>query len=498
MKYRFTKGRDKMGNSNELTAQGFIKKLAGFSMASWLSAAISFLVTPLFTRLYVPEEVGHINLFITFTTFFQTLSVFALDQAFMRFYNENLEGLCKENLLSYCLKINMTISLLLSVIILMGNRFFSVQISGEESFLIPICLSVAIICSTFLRMSSVSSRMEKNIVQYTIQVVLMTCVEKVIFTCSALFRPEHELAILFMTSGYVILCGVFFMLKRKSSILPVHHVPRNTTEIILKFSVPYLPVLLLSWLNNSIPLLVLKRYVNFSSIGIYTNAVTISSILTILQTGFTAYWSPFIYEHYKDDRNKEKIQRIERIVIITLLFAAINIVLFQDIIYLLVGENFRASKVFFPFLMLTPVCNVIADMTGIGIMLSKKSYLNIFVFLGNSSVNLILSFILVPKIGVVGAGIAVGISALVMVSIRSYLGGRYYRISESYRFIIESLFLLICACIVNILFAEQFFYKSLLLSLILIILFVRYKNEFLYLIRLSYRFLINSIRRHRK
>ncbi len=288
------------------------------------------------------------------------------------------------------------------------------------------------------------------------------------------------------------------MLKRKSSILPVHHVPRNTTEIILKFSVPYLPVLLLSWLNNSIPLLVLKRYVNFSSIGIYTNAVTISSILTILQTGFTAYWSPFIYEHYKDDRNKEKIQRIERIVIITLLFAAINIVLFQDIIYLLVGENFRASKVFFPFLMLTPVCNVIADMTGIGIMLSKKSYLNIFVFLGNSSVNLILSFILVPKIGVVGAGIAVGISALVMVSIRSYLGGRYYRISESYRFIIESLFLLICACIVNILFAEQFFYKSLLLSLILIILFVRYKNEFLYLIRLSYRFLINSIRRHRK
>ena len=57
MKYRFTKGRDKMGNSNELTAQGFIKKLAGFSMASWLSAAISFLVTPLFTRLYVPEEV---------------------------------------------------------------------------------------------------------------------------------------------------------------------------------------------------------------------------------------------------------------------------------------------------------------------------------------------------------------------------------------------------------------------------------------------------------
>ncbi len=487
-----------MGNSDELTAQGFIKKLVGFSMASWLSAAISFLATPIFTRLYLPEEIGHINLFTTFTTFFQTISVFALDQAYMRFYNERLNGLSKENLLSYCLKINLSISLFSTMIILIGNRYFSIQISGEENFLIPTCLSIAVVCSTFLRMSSVSSRMEKNIFQYTLQVVLTTFVEKVIFTFAAFFRPEHKAAIMIMTAGYIIICTVFFVLKRKSSLLPAYDIPRNTTEIILKFSVPYLPVLLLSWLNNSIPLLVLKKYVDYSSIGIYTNAVTISSILTILQTGFTAYWSPFIYEHYKDEKNKEKIQRIEKIVILTLLFAATNIVLFQDIIYLLVGEKFRASKVFFPFLMLTPVCNVIADMTGIGIMLSKKSYLNIFTFLGNSSVNLLLSFLLVPKIGVVGAGIAVGASALVMLSIRSYLGGRYYRIGESYRFIIEALLMMICACIINMMFAEQVIIKSLLLILILVILFVRYKSEFMYLISLAYRLLINSIKKSRR
>lgn len=484
-----------MGNSNELTAQGFIKKLAGFSMASWLSAAISFLVTPFLTRLYLPGEVGHINLFTTFTTFFQTLSVFALDQAFMRFYNEKLDGLCKENLLNYCLKINFSISLLFSFLILFGYRFFSVQISGEENFLIPICLSIAVICSTFLRMSSVSSRMEKNIIYYTLQVVLMTCVEKVIFTIAAFFRPDHKVAILSMTLGYVILCVIFFELKRKSSMLPARHIPKNTTKTILKFSIPYLPVLLLSWLNNSIPLLVLKKYVDYTSIGIYTNAVTISSVLTILQTGFTAYWSPFIYEHYKDEKSKEKIEKIERIVILMLPFVATNIVLFQDVIYLLVGEKFRTSKVFFPFLMMTPICNVIADMTGIGIMLSKRSYLNIFTFLGNSSVNLLFSFFLVPKIGVAGAGIAVAVSALVMLLIRSYLGGRYYRISESYRFIVEVLFMLICACIVNMILAEQVIFKSLLLIFILVILFIRNKNEYLYLVRVLYRFMKNTIKK---
>ena len=82
-----------------VTVKGFIKKLAGFSVASWFSAGISFLVTPVFTRLYLPDDIGHINLFMTYVTFFQTLSVLALDQAFMRFYNEDLPGLTKQNFL---------------------------------------------------------------------------------------------------------------------------------------------------------------------------------------------------------------------------------------------------------------------------------------------------------------------------------------------------------------------------------------------------------------
>ena len=123
--------------------------------------------------------------------------------------------------------------------------------------------------------------------------------------------------------------------------------------------------------------------------------------------------------------------------ILVLISAAVCIVIFQDVIYLLVGEKFRASKTFFPFLMMTPICNAIADMTGIGIMLSKKSYLNIYTFIGNTFTNLSLSYVLVPKIGVMGAGIAVGISALVMLIIRSYLGGRYYKICESNWFIFK-------------------------------------------------------------
>lgn len=454
-------------------------------MASWCSATISFAITPLLTRLFMPEEVGHINLFITYMTFFQTLCVMALDQAFMRFYNEKLDGICKDNFLTYCLRINFGITAIAAVIIIMGHGYFSEQIAGEKKWQIEVSLIIVIMSSTFLRMSSVSSRMQKNVIQYTMQALLVVFAEKVIVSLIAFRYPTHMIAIVAMTICYAGFALIFFIIKLPV-LKPATKIPWKTTKTILSFALPYLPVLLLAWLNNSIPLLVLKAHVDYCSIGIYTNAVTMANIITIIQTGFSAYWEPFIYEHYQDETNKWKIQKIERFVVWLLVFMAISIVLFQDIIYLLVGEKFRTSKEFFPLLMLTPICNSIADMTGIGVKLSKKNYLNIFAFIGNTSVNLCLSYILVPQIGVLGAGIAVGVSALVMLTIRSCLGRRYYKINTCNSFVYLSIVVMCVACIINAVVSNKITKYSLLV-LLLLTLCIIFRNEVKYLLEFASR-----------
>lgn len=471
-----------MDHSEELTAKGFLKKLIGFSMASWLSAGISFLATPVLTRMYLPEEIGHINIFSTYMTFFQTISIMALDQAFMRFYNEPLEGINKNNFLRYCLHFNLRLSFLFAIVICGGYGYFSTQISGEKNWLVPVCLSIVVFCSTFLRMSSISSRMERNIVQYTWQVILIVFIEKIVVAITAFILPLHTAAIMVMTAGYVILSVIFFNIKRKV-LQPTEKVPRETAAAIFKFSLPYVPVLLLSWLNGSIPLLVLRKYMDYSTIGIYTNAVTMASILTIAQTGFSAYWEPFIFEHYRDTDSKKKIEKIQRVIIYTIITIAISIVLFQDVLYLLVGERFRASKLIFPLLMFTPICNSIADMTGVGVKISKKNYLNIYAFIGNSLTNICLSYLLVPAMGLMGAGIAVCVSSLVMLIIRSALGAGYYRTGQNYSHIIVSVALMCAACFINVFFAGFFYIRTMILLLLLAGLCLLFKREMAAIIR---------------
>ena len=417
----------------------------------------------------------------------------ALDQAFMRFYNEELPGLNKNNFLRYCLRINLSIAAATTIVILSAYGFFSMQIAQEKSFWLPVCLVVVIVCSTFLRMSSISSRMEKKVGQYALQVVLISVVEKVLFTLIAFYRADYRLAIITIATGYAVLAIIFFLIKRRFSLMPVGFVPRETTVTILKFALPYLPVLLLSWLNNSIPLIVLRKYVSYAAVGIYTNAVTIANILTIVQTGFSAYWGPFIYENYHKEENKIQFQKIERLIVVLLISISVLIVLFQDIIYLLVGEEFRASKAFFPFLMLTPICNTIADMTGIGIMLSKKSYLNIFTFIGNTTVNLLCSYLLIPRIGVMGAGIAVAASSLTMLIIRSFLGGKYYKISDKQSFLVFSILIIIAVCVVNAIFTEQIFLKSTILVVILCVFAVWFYRDINKICKTIYKRLKNHL-----
>lgn len=457
----------------------FIKKLTGFSSAAWISAAISFISTPIVTRMFLPEEIGKVNLFITFLTFFQTVCILGLDQAYMRFYNEKMDGLERDKLLSVCLRINLIIAAISSIMIFIFTDFISTTIVGESNWKVSFLLIIAMFASDILRMNSIHSRMQQKIGLYLFQSVSTTIIEKLSYIAAMVVAPTHFNAMLIITIGYLLISSIMLVINKKYIFCSTNGVKKEAVKTVLKFAVPYLPVLLLSWLNNSIPQLFLRQFVDYSSIGIYSNAVTIANILTILQTGFSVYWSPFAYENY--EKNPQRLRKVHRIITLLIILLALFVVFGQDIIYILLGEEYRASKLFFAFLLFTPVCNTIADTTGIGIMISKKSYKNIITFICNSTTNVCLCLLLIPIIGVSGAAIAAGTSAIVMLAVRTYLGGKYYKIINSYKHIIISILSLYIVAITNLCMSQFMIVKYGIPLIAIIINIITYRKEIFYL-----------------
>jgi O-antigen/teichoic acid export membrane protein len=453
--------------------KSFLKKVIGFSIPTWVGFAISFISTPIVTRIFVPSEIGRINLFSTILNLLMLVAYLGFDQAFVRFYKELPGKYNKNEIFTFALSGSLLFGIVISTAILIFNRFVSLQITGTENFLISGFLSASLIANIFLKFLNLYSRMEQKIVIYAVQAITIVIVNKVFFVVVALWNPNHQNAIGMMTLGYLITSITFLFIKR-DSLAKITFFDKASAVAMLKFGLPLIPVTALSWLNNSLPQFMLKAFVDFASIGIYTNAVAIATTMNLIQTGFNIYWIPYVYANYSE--GKKTIQKTHTYITFSMCLLGILIILSQDIIYLLLGSAYRSSKIFFPFLILSPIAFTIAETTGIGIGISKKSYLNIISFLGCTSTNIVLSLLLIPRIGIEGAAISSGLSAIVLFTLKTILGEKYYRSITSYFQTIFSILVIILVAFVNYYFYDNTFLKYLLFIVLLVLLLIFNRN----------------------
>jgi len=477
-------------------SRSFLKNVAYYSVPIWVSFALNFISVPIKTRLFLPEEIGKINLFSTYLTMFIQIALLGLDQAFVRFYYEPPKNNTKQSLMRICLIFNICTATIISIIIFLIRKKLSNAIIGEYNIYIIIYLAICIYANIFLRISNLYYRMENNVIMYSIQVIILAIIGKILYAVVAFWNPKYNYAILVITLGYLLVSIIYFIIQKEILTDVYTEYNKETIYSIFKFGLPLIPVTLLSWLNNSIGQFFLKKYSNFSTIGIYSNAIAIASIISLIQTGFNTYWSPFVYANYKNENSKIKV--IHQVLTYVMVTVGLAIIFNQDIIFLLIGQKFKSSKVYFPLLLVSPICYTVAETTGIGINISKKSYLNAITFGCSVIVNIFLCYILMPKLGVIGAAISAAISGIIMLIIKTFIGERYYKCVSNYYKTFSAILILVLGSFLNIALSEKILIRSMVLFVFQIILTGIYKNEFFEIIKKFVKILQNRKNIERK
>ena len=462
---------DKNGKKN----LSFVRSLIGFSMSAWVTATISFFAIPIVTYAFLPEELGKINMFITIVNIFMTLAYLGVDQAFTRFYHEPPGKNDNKSLLSLCMIMTLVIFILICAGIIIFGKSLSMTVVGYVTYVVPVAIIISIFSQIILRFLNLSARMEKNIVLYNIQAIISTVLSHLSYVAVAFYSTEAINAILFRTlSSFVFVVFLFFYVRKRSFSMRMDY-SKPVIKDILLYALPLCPASVLSVLNNSIGQLILKRFLDYSAIGIYSNAVTVSAILTLVQNGFNSYWGPFVYENYKTEQ--KKIIQVHHLFSFSLIFFGLIVMFFQDVIYyLLIGKMYWGSKQIFPLLIISPICYTIAETLGIGIRLAKNTYLNIPVAALNLVVNIGLSFLLIPRLGVVGAAVAAAASSLVTLFARAVLGEKRYRCSDNYVKLIVSLAAFTAAAVAHV-FIYTDSVKYLVYAAVMIIVCLAYRRQ---------------------
>jgi len=405
-----------------------IKRFLQFGAGNIVVLILGVVSSPIITRIIIPTEFGKFSMFNTITNLCLLIITVGIDQAFVRFFNEEKEE-NRTQLLVRSVRMPLIINMFFSVAILMLYKPISMFIIGEYSILIVLMIIVQNTFNILGRFLLLYIRMNQKAKIYSF---LQVC-GKIVYILSVvllvkLFDNDYRtLVISIILSNIVITLIAIAINKNQWKTIKLNSNLNTKMGEMIKFGFPLVFATAITWIFQSIDKVFIGKFSGYTELGIYSAAFSIIALLNTLQTTFTTFWIPVAYERYKNNpEDKQFFSKVNSIITVVMMFMAITIILFKDILVFLLGRKYRGASMIFPFLVFMPMMYTISETTVLGISFAKKTKHNIVIAIVSAFTNVIGNIILVPGLGAKGAAISTGISYIIFFIMRTIFSKRYF------------------------------------------------------------------------
>lgn len=433
--------------------QGLLKKFLSFSYGSWVGLIIGFLATIISTRILPPEDFGKASIFTIAMSVGMIFITCGTDQSFVRFFYEEKNE--KRGALLYnCLKFPFKIALITCLLIIIFNKEITVVLFETENFLVALMLALGILSQVIYRYGILVIRMQQKGNLFSILEILNRTFNIILLVVLYWFLGKSYEIIVYSTVITLAILTViaiayekeYWHLKNYSQV----DVSHSQTEI-MRFGYPLALTMLISWLFQSFDKIALKHWSSFAELGLYSAALKIIALLSILQTTFTTFWTPVCYENFeKNPENKIFFEKMSKLVSFAMFMVAIIVIAGKDIIIYLLGSDYKDAANIMPFLVFMPLMYTISETTVIGINFYKKPKWHILIASISCLVNMIGNGLLVSKYGAIGASIATAVSYIVFFILRTQISLKYYKVNYGLRRIYIMILLMVLYAIYSI------------------------------------------------
>lgn len=420
----------KQSVNRTLVISPLIASFLQFSAGPWISAVISFILTPVTTWLIIPAEFGKASMFTLAYSFILQIALLGTDQSFVRAFYEKEEQ-ARRHLLWQCLVVPLGLAVFISAAILVSRERISLILFGETRHFLPVAiLSFTIITGIFDRFASLVLRMKKRGLAFSSLRIVNVSVSSVILIAYAYFVSRTFLAVILgALAGN--LCSLTISIAMERRFWKPRLVFKEIEEIkgILRYGIPFVPTFVIVWVFQSMDRIALRHYSTFAEIGIYAAAFKLVAVLTLLQAGFTTFWAPHAYEEYeRSPESTELYRKMFTMISFVMLMIAATAILLKDAIILILASTYKEAAYIMPFLIFHPLMYTVSEVTVCGINFKKRTHWHLWISLACALLNLAGNTLLVPTYGARGAAFSTGMSYVLFFFLRTCISQQCYRI----------------------------------------------------------------------
>ncbi|HCR4368829.1 TPA: oligosaccharide flippase family protein, partial [Enterococcus faecium] len=247
---------------------------------------------------------------------------------------------------------------------------------------------------------------------------------------------------------------------------------------MLNYSIPLIATVVGWWINSTADRYVVSFIVGVSANGLLSVAYKIPQIINTLQGIFIQAWQISAIKEYGDNETAKFYGNT--FVMINLLMCitcSSLIILTRPFSHILYAKDFYEAWKYVPFLLIANVLNCASGLLGPILSAKKDSKSMMWSAIIGALVNVIMSVVLVYKIGVQGATIATVICSYVIYVVRKRAVGKDIFIKH-YHIVVESWGLLFVQAIIEIYFKN--YVIEIIIMIILIIINISYIKQLCY------------------
>jgi len=433
----------------------FLSETAIYGLGIAISKGIGFLIVPVITRIFSPADYGIIDMLVTVGGISAVFMTLGLDSALSFFYMEaKNKELNTSRVIASTLHIRILVGIVVILIVvslanIINTYLFDNLISTEYIYLITLTVFFGTMVSQSLEIFRLVFKPWKYVLLSLTQSVGGALLI-LMFVAYYQYGINGYLYGLITANSFAMIIGFV----STNSYRKWHKIEPYLWKKYIRFGLPLVPAGLLMLVMKWSDRWFIIKMMSTTDLGIFALGAKVSLVVTVMVEAFRKAWWPHAMDLIHKKEGPEVISKLSlNYVLYASIFSVALTIIAPLIVDILAPPEYEQAKLIVGIYAWSSIFYGFFMVSLIGVFASKKTYLNIYAFAIGAALNVFLNYILIPTMGIVGAGIATSMAILISNIAAMIISSYYYPIKWRWK---EMILLLVVSWGLIYLVIEQY------------------------------------------
>ncbi len=415
-----------------------LKELAGesvvYGLPSILQRFVGILTVPIFSRLLSPSDYGILGMMSSILVFVTVFVVLGLDNSVALYYYDAKDDADRHASVTtwiyfYLVSSTLAAGLMFAVSSQLAGRFLDSVDYADIVRLVAMIFWLTGIWSLSQRLLRIQRKKW--------WVVWLTIGNTIVVTLlNLLFVAGMKKGVRGMYYGQLLAAIPYFLLNMWviREWLSPRHVSLSRLRQLLVVGLPVVPASLAYWVIGLLDRFFLEHYKGLGQVGLFTIGSSLAAAVALLVQAFQQAWGPFAFSIKNEPTARDTYARVLTYFTLVTAGAAVALSVFTpEILRVLTPKAYSGAGPVVAWLAFASIGHGVYYIASIGVNLVKKTSHIGWTTTLSAGVTIGLNFLLVPRWGLVGAGISALAAHWSSALILFVVSQKYYRIPYRWR-----------------------------------------------------------------